>query len=179
MWMNKCIYLLMYVYVYTFKKHAYRHVYICIYFCICIRSYNSHRQCQWVTRLILAFILCIFVTLPWLRGPCILVVLHVPPSLLYPPHCDQHLSHHCWHILWSCSSGSCHSTPLVNDWPICSWPSNSADICRCPGRFSLVTPLPLTQALSLPLGCKGWGCCPCSTKGYSYYKAQVPYFKHS
>lgn len=82
---GKCIYLC--AYVYTFKKHTHTDMFTSVFTSVSvlyIESYNSYRQCQWITRLILAFILCIFVTLPWLRGPQYLLSYMPLPLWLYP-----------------------------------------------------------------------------------------------
>ena len=160
----------MYLYIFI-HVHAYVYVFTCvngnthmfIYICISLSAWilkaaGSHRQLQWITRLILAFILYIFVTLfPDVRT-VVLTVLYIPHLLCptIPPECDQHLSHRSWHIpcLWSCSSGSCHSPPPVNDCPVYWCPlAGIGGSCR----LSLDTPLHMTQALSSLLGCGGWG----------------------
>lgn len=170
---GKCIYLC--AYVYTFKKHTHTDMFTSVFTSVsvlCIESYNSYRQCQWITRLILAFILCIFVTLPWLRGPQYLLSYMPLPPWLYPASL--------WPTPVITAGTSCGAAPqalvTLHRWWLVGLFIHNLWTCR---HFSLVTPLHLTQALSLLLGCKGWGCCPRPTEGYRCYKAQVPYFKHS
>jgi hypothetical protein len=169
------MYIFMCICIHIQETYTYRHVYICIYFCICV-IYWKLQFIQTVSvnyKVNFGFYSLHICNSSLIERATVLVVLHAPPSLTVP---RLTVTNTCLITAGTSCGAAPQALVTLHRWWLVGLFIHNLWTCR---HFSLVTPLHLTQALSLLLGCKGWGCCPRPTEGYRCYKAQVPYFKHS